>query len=315
MTFRFGDFECDAASYELRRKGRRLPLARQPMELLLLLLQRPRELVSREKIARRLWNDDVFVDTDAGIRTAVLKIRQVLDDSRGTARYLETVAGKGYRFVASVEIAPTSAAGLPVPSTPSAMPRRHNLPADLTSFVGRHQALADLTRLLSETRLLSLIGPGGVGKTRLALRLAGELAHGWPGGVWLVDLASVPAPEFLPQSAGAIFGVRESPHRSVREALLDYLRDKKVLLLFDTCEHLIDPSAELIEAVLRAAPGVRIIATSREALRLPGETVYTVPMLSMPASFRSGRMAAGSRSRSPVHSSRQPAHGQWVRIV
>jgi DNA-binding winged helix-turn-helix (wHTH) protein len=95
--FRFADFELDTVAYELRRKGRRLRLPRQPMELLLLLLERPRELVSREEIARRLWAPGVCVDLDAGIHTAVLRIRQVLGESRESPRFLETVSGKGYR--------------------------------------------------------------------------------------------------------------------------------------------------------------------------------------------------------------------------
>ena len=100
VTYRFGEFEVDVAAYELRREGHRIPLARQPMDLLLLLLEHRQELVSREDIAKRLWSPDVFTDLDAGIRTAILKIRQVLGDSRESPRFVETVPGKGYRFVA-----------------------------------------------------------------------------------------------------------------------------------------------------------------------------------------------------------------------
>ena len=108
VTYRFGEFEVDVAAYELRREGHRLPLARQPMDLLLLLLERRQELVSREDIAKRLWSPDVFTDLDAGIRTAILKIRQVLGDSRESPRFVETVPGKGYRFVAPLELVPQS---------------------------------------------------------------------------------------------------------------------------------------------------------------------------------------------------------------
>ena len=104
MIFRFRDFELDAVAYELRRKGRRIRLARQPMDLLLMLLERRRELVSRDDIARRLWAQDVFVDVDAGIHTAILRIRQALGDSRDSSLFFETVSGKGYRFVAPVEV-------------------------------------------------------------------------------------------------------------------------------------------------------------------------------------------------------------------
>ena len=103
--FRFGDFELDAAAYELRRKGRRLRLARQPMDLLLLLVEHPRALVSREESAKRLWTPDVFIDIDAGIHTAILRIRQTLRDSAESPRFVESVPGKGYRFVAAVTFA------------------------------------------------------------------------------------------------------------------------------------------------------------------------------------------------------------------
>ena len=160
--------------------------------------------------------------------------------------------------------------------------RRHNLPADLTRFVGREKQLAELRRLLSTSRLLSLTGSGGVGKTRLAIRFASDLTNEFAGGVWLVDLASLAAPGLIAQAVATVLGVRESPQRSVRDALVDYLRDRELLLLFDTCEHLIDGCAELAEALLRAAPALRIVATSREALGVPGETVYRVPSLSLP---------------------------------
>src|SRR5437879_1073178 len=108
VTYRFGDFEVDVAAYELRRCGQCVRLARQPMDLLLMLLERRLELVSREDMAKRLWAPDVFIDLDAGIHTAILKIRQALGDSR-ESRIVETVAGKGYRFVAQVEVVSQSA--------------------------------------------------------------------------------------------------------------------------------------------------------------------------------------------------------------
>ena len=289
VTFRFGAFELDTAAYELRRKSRRIRLARQPMDLLLLMLERPRALISRDEIRKRLWNEDVFVDVDASIRTAVLKIRQVLGDSGESPRFVETVTGKGYRFIAPVEVV-SNTSSLPTASAARSLvdASRHNLPAELTSFVGREKPLAELRRLLSTSRLLSLTGSGGVGKTRLAIRLVSDLMNEFAGGVWLVDLASLAAPGLIAQAVANIFGVRESPQRSVRDGLVDYLRDRKLLLLFDTCEHLIDGCAELAEALLRAAPALRIVATSREALGVPGETVYRVPSLSVPEPSASG---------------------------
>jgi DNA-binding winged helix-turn-helix (wHTH) protein len=125
VVYRFGDFECDAAAYELRRAGQRIPLARQPMDLLLLLLSRPGALVSREEVASQLWADGVFVDVEAGLRTAVLKVRNALGDSGKSPQLVETVPGKGYRFVGTLKAADSDP-----------LVRRHNLQADLTRFMG-----------------------------------------------------------------------------------------------------------------------------------------------------------------------------------
>jgi non-specific serine/threonine protein kinase len=286
VTFRFRDFELDPAAYELRRKGRRLRLARQPMDLLLLLVERRRELVSRGDIAKRLWGDDVHVDVDAGVHTAILKIRQAFGDSPESSRFIETVTGKGYRFAAPVDVVPASplqasppllAAAEPLPEAP-----RHNLPAELTSFVGRQKDLAELPRLLASSRLLSLTGAGGVGKTRLAVRLASDLVTQFPDGVWLVDVAPLSMPDLVTQTIATAVGVREGPQRPIRDALLEHLRHRELLIVLDNCEHLIGVCAELAESLLRGAPDLRIVATSREALGVPGEIVYRVPSLSLP---------------------------------
>ena len=268
VTYRFEDFAVDMAAYEVRHRGNRIRLARQPMELLLLLLERRQELVSREDMAKRLWGPDVFTDLDAGIHTAVLKIRQVLGDSRESPRFVETVPGKGYRFVAPVEVVEKS-------------PRRHNLPTELTSFVGRERELVELPRVLASSRLLSMTGAGGAGKTRLAVRLAHQVVNDFPDGVWLVDLAPLTVPDLVAQTIATALGVREG-QRSVRDALFDTLRDRDLLLVLDNCEHLIACCAELVEALLRATPALRILTTSREALGVSGETVWRIPSLSLP---------------------------------
>ena len=281
--FRFGDFELDGSAYELRRKGRRLRLAAQPMDLLLLLVEHPRALVSHEEIAKRLWKPGVFIDVDAGIHTAILRIRQALRDSAESPRFVETVPGKGYRFVAAVTRLPIWGGGAsnatPDPPAPA---RRDNLPYELTSFVGRRQALADVRKLVTSSRLVSLIGTGGVGKTRLAVRLASELVNQFADGVWLVDLTSLTAPNLIAQTIAVNVGVRQSADRSEREALFQFCRTRVLLLILDTCEHLLDGCAEIAETLLRSAPQLQILATSREPLRVPGEGVYRVPSLSVP---------------------------------
>src|SRR5918994_6107080 len=166
------------------------------------------------------------------------------------------------------------------PRTPERPP--NNLPLELSSFVGREKELAEVKRLLENNRLLTLTGSGGCGKTRLALALAGELVEGYEDGVWVVELAPLADPSLVPQAVASTLGVREQPGRSVIEALSYYLRTRKVLLVLDNCEHLIDACAELAEALLHSCPELRILATSREALGITGEIAWPVPSLSLP---------------------------------
>ena len=139
-----------------------------------------------------------------------------------------------------------------------------------------------MKRLLEDSRLLTLTGSGGCGKTRLALAAAGELSEGFEDGVWLVELAPLADPSLVAQAVAATLGVREQPGRSLTETLSDYLGSKKVLLVLDNCEHLVEACAELAEALLRFCPELRVLATSREALGITGEVAWPVPSLSLP---------------------------------
>jgi predicted ATPase/DNA-binding CsgD family transcriptional regulator/Tfp pilus assembly protein PilF len=164
-------------------------------------------------------------------------------------------------------------------TSPSAAGR---LPAEPNSFVGRERDLADLTMLLADVRVLTLCGPGGIGKTRLATRLAGELADGYMNGATLVELAEVSDPVLIGPRIAAALGAREEPDRPVAETLTDALRQQHLLLVLDTCEHLVEAVAGLAQRLLAECPAVRIIATSREPLRVRGETVWRVPPLALP---------------------------------
>lgn len=158
----------------------------------------------------------------------------------------------------------------------------HNLPAHLTSFVGRDQALRTLRRLLSSTRLLTLTGAGGSGKTRLALQLAAEVLDAYPDGAWLVELAPVRDPDLLLHAVADALGVREESGRTLAALLTEHLRPLRILLVLDNCEHLADGCAVLVEQLLTACPGLRIVATSQHVLEAAGETVWHVPPLSLP---------------------------------
>ena len=157
-----------------------------------------------------------------------------------------------------------------------------NLPAELTSFVGRRDEVGDVRRLLAESRLVTLTGIGGVGKTRLALRAAAGLARAFPGGVWLVRLDQLRDEALVAQAVAGTLGLQDRAGFSPEEALADYLSSRQLLLVLDNCEHLVDAVAKLADHLLRAAPGLRVLATSRESLTIDGETVLPVPPLPVP---------------------------------
>ncbi|MGH3147879.1 MAG: ATP-binding protein, partial [Rubrobacter sp.] len=157
-----------------------------------------------------------------------------------------------------------------------------NLPVELSSFVGREREVAEVENLLGGARLVTLIGPGGCGKTRLALAVARDLVEGFEDGVWWLELASLSDPKLVPGTVASTLGVREVPDRSLTDALAEHLKPKKTLLVLDNCEHLVDECATLADTLLRACPDLRILATSREPLHIAGESTWTVPSLSLP---------------------------------
>jgi non-specific serine/threonine protein kinase len=160
---------------------------------------------------------------------------------------------------------------------------RHNLPTQLTSFVGREAVLADLAQALATTRLLTLTGVGGTGKTRLALQLATNALAAYPEGVWFVDLAPLADPALIPQTIAGVLGVIEQSGEPILTTVQRVLRDQHVLLILDNCEHLLDACARLADDLLRGCPRLQILATSREALGIGGEVARRVPSLSAPA--------------------------------
>ena len=177
-----------------------------------------------------------------------------------------------------------------LPSNPSLeespRDRRHNLPALRTSFVGRERELVELKRALVMTRLLTLTGTGGCGKTRLALEVAKDLVGAYAEGVWLVELAGLSEPTLVPQALAAALTVRERPNLPLIDALVDALRTKNMLLVLDNCEHLIGAAARSVDILLSGCPRLRILATSREPLAIAGETNWQVPTLALPAPRR-----------------------------
>ena len=165
---------------------------------------------------------------------------------------------------------------------PSRTSTHSNLPASLTSFIGREKEQAEILKRINQYRLVTLVGSGGVGKTRLALRVGEQLVGEYAHGVWLVELAPILDPQLVPRTTAIVIGLRDEPQRLVIDMLSDYLREKQMLIILDNCEHLLDPCAQLADTLLKRCPHLKMLATSREALGILGEAVYRVPSLQLP---------------------------------
>ncbi len=157
-----------------------------------------------------------------------------------------------------------------------------NIPIPLTSFIGRQQEVKEVADLLTKSRLVTLLGSGGVGKTRLAIQVTADLLDRFPDGVWFLDLAPLSDSALIPYTLAKLLGLRESGESSLSEILINYFRTRTALIIFDNCEHLIGPCAELVNMLLISCAGLSILATSREALQISGEIHYRVPSLAVP---------------------------------
>jgi non-specific serine/threonine protein kinase len=270
MRLGFGDFVFDLESRELLRAGTAVPLSPKAFQLLGLLVQsRPRAL-SKGELQDGLWPGTFVVEKN--LTNLIGEIRKALGDDAAEPRFIRTVARFGYAFhdPAAIE------------SPGAAPPTRHNLPEPVTSFIGREREMAEVTRRLSSTRLVTLTGAGGCGKTRLALEVARPLLDEFLDGIWLIDLAPLGDPSLVAQSVASVLEVRQAANRSLVQSLAEQMRHRRTLLLLDNCEHVIGATAGLAAALLRAAAGVKILATSREALGIDGETTWRVPSLTVP---------------------------------
>src|SRR5439155_5988756 len=158
----------------------------------------------------------------------------------------------------------------------------NNLPQQVTSFIGRGFDLTEVKKILGNTRLLTLLGVGGIGKTRLSLQVAADMLDGFPDGVWFVELAPLVDAQLVPQAVASVLGVKEEAGRPVVEALKKHVKDRQLLLIVDNCEHLVHACAELAKQLLESGPRLKILASSREHLHVPGEATYPVPALGVP---------------------------------
>ena len=258
----FGPFRLDSAERRLHSGATVIPLRPKTFAVLDYLVARAGRLVTKEQLLAAVWPDTAITDTV--LKVCVREIREALGDDPEHARYVETAHRLGYRFVGQVSIT--------------------NLPAPVSSLVGRRREIEDIARTLDGSRLVTLVGAGGSGKSRLALEAAAALRDRFEDGVWWVDLSSLNDPAFVPQAAAVALGVRDQPGELLTAVLARYVSTREMLLAVDNCEHLLAASAALLQTLMRTGPRLRVLATSREPLNTDGERVYLVPALSVPVS-------------------------------
>jgi predicted ATPase len=161
--------------------------------------------------------------------------------------------------------------------------RPGNVPAELTSFVGRGRELAEVRRLLAAARVVTLTGPGGIGKSRLSLRAAHRLGRYFPHGVWIADLAELDGPDLVPYALALSMSVYDRPGESIQDALVAHMRERRLLLVLENCEHLLDACRELVTSLVSGCAGLRVLCTSRERFGVPGEATLVLSALELPA--------------------------------
>jgi predicted ATPase/DNA-binding winged helix-turn-helix (wHTH) protein len=263
-AYRFGRFELRPAQRLLLADGAPLPVGARAFDLLLVLVAERERVVSHDELLARVWPGLVVEENN--LRQHVSGLRKLLG-----AQALATVPGRGYRFTLPVDEGRAPAAA-PPPAGPG-------LPANKPTLIGREDDLAAVLALLADTHLLTLVGAGGVSKTRMALEVADRLGAGFADGVCFVELAPVTDPSLVVRTVANMLDVHEEASRPLLDTVLDVLRRRRMLLILDNCEHLIERCATFAEQVLLHSAGTRTLATSREALGVPGEVAWRLPSL------------------------------------
>jgi predicted ATPase/DNA-binding winged helix-turn-helix (wHTH) protein len=271
-----GPFRLDAEAGLLTKAGVPVPLGSRAVAVLATLVKRQGEYVQKAAILDAAWPGIVVEESNLAVQISA--IRRALAQAPGGGKWIETLARRGYRFVGPIiEVAAETRSSAPGG-------KRSNLHQPLTSFIGRERELVEIKRLLPKTRLLTLVGVGGIGKTRLALQVAAEVMDAYRDGVWLAELGSTRDPALVPTAVAQVFGVQEKSGTPLAATLGAHLEASQLLLILDNCEHLAEACAELVEAILGVARECTVLVTSREPLQVAGEQAYPLQTLSLPNS-------------------------------
>jgi predicted ATPase/DNA-binding winged helix-turn-helix (wHTH) protein len=287
-AFVFGAFRLLPAQRILLEDGKPLHLGSRALDVLLALVECAGDTIRKDQLIARTWPDTV-VD-EGTLRVHVAALRKALCDGRGGNRFIANIPGRGYSFVAPVR----REQGQETAALPNRSALGGNLPAQLTRVIGRSEIVATVVARVAQQRFLTIVGPGGIGKTTVAVAAAEALSGSYSDGVWFVGLGSLRDPALVSSAVTAILGSPPGVGDPL-SSLVAWLGDKRALIIIDNCEHVVGAAAATAEAMLKAAPQLAILATSREPLRAEGEWLLRLPSLEVPPE-RSGLTAAEALS-------------------
>lgn len=278
----FGRFQVVPHRRELSADGRPVRLGGRAFDVLMALIEARGAVLSKDALIRSVWPDRIVDENN--LQAQISALRAAFGPERGLIR---TVSGRGYQFTGEIRILPASpdarAGGGMAVAQPASAPPPTNLPQPVSEVIGRASEVEEVLGLVGAHRLITLTGPGGIGKTRLAVAVARRLLPQFADGVWLAEFSPLSDPDLVPATVTAALGLELGGGEVSPRRVAQALADRRLLLVLDTCEHVIAAAAAMAEAVLGAGSAVRIIATSREPLRAEGEQIYPVSPLAVPA--------------------------------
>ena len=285
----FGPFRLHVAGRLLQRNGAAVHLGSRSLDLLIALVERPGEVIPRRELMARAWSG--LVVDEANLRVNIASLRKSLGESQDGARYIVNLPGRGYSFVAAVnrtriesssrQVRMARSAEFPADIQPPVAQSKRYLPARLDRLIGRDDSVRAVIELLTQHRFVSIIGPGGMGKTTVAISVAHAMLDAFEGAVYYVDLASITDASIIPSAIAAVLGLKMQV-QDPKPSILAFFGARRTLLILDNCEHLIDETAAIAEWLYESAPQTHLLATSRELLRVEGEHVHILPPLDIP---------------------------------
>jgi predicted ATPase/DNA-binding winged helix-turn-helix (wHTH) protein len=280
----FGRFRLDPVQHVLHEDDKPLHLGSRALEILIVLAERTGEVVTKNELLARVWPKSVV--QEATLRVHIAALRKVLGSSEYGTRYVENFSGRGYRFIGPVirrPIAPLPPTPATTPQSPSDDHRAQSPPHPLTRIIGRSQTVACLAARIQQYRFITVVGPGGIGKSALVAPIAERLSDAYEHGVHVIDCSAVSNPHLLPHSLALMLDLAPVSETGALHAVLSHLRHRSMLIVLDNCEGVVEGAATLAERVLQVAPGVNLLATSREPLRAECEYVHRLAPLAAPA--------------------------------